>query len=68
MMGGGLAGAGAGAAAEAETLIEKGASEVRARPSLTLMMMFLKVPTFVLLGVPESWPVAELKLAHDGFP
>jgi hypothetical protein len=63
MVGGGLA----GAEAAAETLIEKGASEARAWPSLTLMMMFVKLPTFVLLGVPESWPVAELKLAHAGF-
>ena len=49
MVGGGLAGA-----AGAETAMEKGESEVRARPSLTLMTMFENLPTFELVGVPES--------------
>jgi len=31
--------------------------------------MFEYVPTFAAVGVPESWPVLELKLAHEGlFP
>lgn len=63
IVGGGLAGA-----AGAETVMEKGESEVRVSPSLTLMTMFENVPTFVLVGVPESWPLAVLKLAHAGLP
>ena len=35
-------------------------------PSLTLIPMFEYVPTFADAGVPLSWPVPALKLAHDG--
>ena len=52
----------------AETVMEKGASDARATPSLTLITMFGKLPTFVPAGVPESRPVAGLKLAQEGLP
>jgi hypothetical protein len=48
------------------TWIEKGAREALWVPSLTLMTMFESVPTSAVGGVPESCPVAELKLAHGG--
>jgi len=35
-------------------------------PSLTLTTMFEYAPTLAAAGVPLNWPVAVLKLAHDG--
>jgi len=35
-------------------------------PSLTLIMMLEYVPTFAAAGVPLSWPVLVLKVAHAG--
>src|SRR5579883_834466 len=46
------------------TLIVKGASAAEAVPSLALMVMLASV--CALAGVPESWPVAMLKLAQLG--
>ena len=43
-----------------------GASEADAWPSLTLMAMLAKVPTFELEGVPLKVPVDVLKVAQDG--
>jgi hypothetical protein len=37
-------------------------------PSLTLITMFEKVPTFEAEGVPLSAPVVVLNEAHDGIP
>jgi hypothetical protein len=48
------------------TAIAKGASDVLVLPSLTLTTTFEYVPTLALVGVPESWPVDVLKLAHAG--
>jgi hypothetical protein len=36
------------------TVIEKGASEVAVRPSLTEITIFENVPAYTLLGVPVS--------------
>jgi hypothetical protein len=35
-------------------------------PSLTLIMMLEYVPTSAAVGVPLSWPVLVLKVAHEG--
>jgi hypothetical protein len=48
------------------TVMLKGGSELEATPSLTLSTMLEYVPVCVLAGVPESWPVAMLKLAQAG--
>jgi hypothetical protein len=48
------------------TAIANAASETVDVPSLTLIVTFEYVPTFELLGVPDSRPVVVLKLAHDG--
>ena len=48
-------------------MIEKAGNAEEELPSLTLMTM----PVLVVAvdgAVPESWPVAMLKLAHEGFP
>src|SRR5688500_476668 len=58
-----IVGAAFGAAA---TVIANGASAARRLPSLTLMMMFEYVPALVETGVPDSCPVALLKVAHAG--
>ena len=50
----------------AVTVMLKGGSELEATPSLTLSTMLEYVPVCVLAGVPESWPVAMLKLAQAG--
>ena len=55
-----------GGAAGAATVIVNAGSAVLKVPSLTLMTMFAKLPTFVPAGVPESSPVALLKLAQEG--
>ncbi len=55
-----------GGLAGAETVIEKAGSEALAEPSLTEITILEKVPTLAVVGVPESWPVAVLKLAHAG--
>ena len=48
------------------TVIEKVGREAVKAPSVAVMLIFAKVPTFELLGVPESCPVAMLKVAHAG--
>jgi hypothetical protein len=48
------------------TVTANGASAVLILPSLTLMTMFEYVPTFVADGVPISWPVTLLNVAHIG--
>src|SRR5687768_1496194 len=48
------------------TVIANAGSVAPALPSLTLMTMLEYVPTLAAAGVPESWPVAVLKLAHAG--
>jgi hypothetical protein len=51
---------------EPVTLMENAGSATLAVPSLTLMTMFEVVPTFAEVGVPESWPVEALNVAHVG--
>ena len=48
------------------TVIENGASEAVALPSLTLMVMPDVVPTLADAGVPVSRPVVLLNVAHAG--
>ena len=50
----------------AVTLIPNAGSDVVRVPSLTLITMPDYAPTFALVGVPVSAPVAVLKLAHAG--
>ena len=59
---------GGGALGGAETVMVNGLSDALAKPSLTLITMFGKLPIFAVVGVPASWPVAVLKLAHAGSP
>lgn len=35
-------------------------------PLLTLILMFVKLPMFADVGVPNSRPLVELKFAHEG--
>jgi hypothetical protein len=51
-----------------DTVMEKGANDAEATPSLTLMMMFEDVPTFAVAGVPASRPELVLNVAHAGLP
>jgi hypothetical protein len=44
--------------------MENAGSETGSPPPLTLITMPVKLPTFALVGVPESAPVAVLKVAH----
>jgi hypothetical protein len=55
-----------GGSAGAVTVMAKAASEAPRVPSLTLMTMLEKVPTFAVDGVPESLPVVLLKFAQEG--
>jgi hypothetical protein len=48
------------------TWMEKARSAADAVPSLAVMMIFGSSPASDALGVPDSWPVSELKLAHAG--
>jgi hypothetical protein len=48
------------------TVIENGASATVAEPSVTEIVMFEYVPALDEDGVPDSWPVVLLKLAHAG--
>jgi hypothetical protein len=57
---------GVGVPALAITAIEKGASVAFVRPSVTLIVMLENVPTLDAVGVPVSFPVDVLKLAHAG--
>jgi hypothetical protein len=66
-MTGGSTGAGAGAVAAAALTCTLKAGSVAVRlPSLTAMTMFEYVPTFAVVGVPDSWPLLLEKVAHDG--
>jgi hypothetical protein len=44
----------------------KGANDAAATPSLTVMTMAEYVPTFAVVGVPASWPLLVLNVAHAG--
>src|SRR6516162_8886793 len=57
---------GGGGAGVFATVIENAGSEAVCVPSLTLITMPGSVPTFPAVGVPDSWPVALLNLAHTG--
>ena len=57
---------GGGGAGGADTVMENGASDADWLPSLTVIVMLLKVPTFVAAGVPVNAPVDELNVAHAG--
>jgi hypothetical protein len=48
------------------TLIVKGASVAVPVPSYTAIVMLAKVPMLAALGVPQSCPVVESNVAHDG--
>jgi hypothetical protein len=48
------------------TWIEKGGSATEFVPSLAAMTIFGYVPVSDVLGLPESWPVSDPKLAHAG--
>jgi len=48
------------------TVMAKPGSAAEAFPSLTLMTMPAYVPTLPVDGVPVSWPVAMLNVAHEG--
>ena len=50
----------------AATVIVKAGSAAVAVPSLTLITMFVYVPTFAAVGVPWSWPVPAVNVAHAG--
>ena len=52
----------------AVTVIVKALSDTLEWPSLTLMTIFGKEPTFALDGVPLNNPVLVLNDAHDGWP
>jgi hypothetical protein len=52
--------------AVAATVRLKGARAVLADPSLTVIVILLVVPTFALIGVPVSWPVEGVNVAHAG--
>jgi hypothetical protein len=46
--------------------MSNGASEVVIRPSDTLILTVLYVPTLLVVGVPYSVPVEASKVAHAG--
>jgi hypothetical protein len=50
----------------AVTVMLNGASDAVLRPSLTEITMLLYVPVFALCGVPRSWPLVALNVAHAG--
>jgi len=52
--------------AAAVTVIANGASDAEAVPSVTEMVILANVPTLEVAGVPDSWPVVVLNVAHDG--
>ena len=56
---------GGGGAAFATVIVKEGNDELE-DPSLTLISIPGSVPTFAAVGVPDSWPVELLKLAHEG--
>lgn len=54
------------AVVEPFTWIENAGSDALICPSVVPITMLEYVPTFAAVGVPASWPVDELKLAHEG--
>jgi hypothetical protein len=50
------------------TVMENAGSEALAVPSATLITMPVYVPALAADGVPESWPVLVLNVAHAGWP
>ena len=48
------------------TAIANTGREAVVLPSLTVILMFEYVPTLLLVGLPVSWPVEVLNVAHDG--
>lgn len=56
---------GAGGVSTATEMLNAGSDAVCA-PSLTLMMMPVAEPTSAAPGVPTSWPVVAMNVAHPG--
>jgi hypothetical protein len=50
------------------TVMENAGREALDAPSATLITMPVSVPMLAAVGVPLSWPVAGLNVAHDGSP
>jgi hypothetical protein len=50
------------------TVIWKAGSDALATPSLTVITIPEYVPTLATAGVPVSWPVDALNVAHAGLP
>ena len=48
------------------TLTANAGSTALEMPSVTLIRMFAYAPTLAAAGVPLSWPVLLLKVAHEG--
>jgi hypothetical protein len=48
------------------TVMEKDESVAALMPSLTAMVILPYLPTLAAVGVPESFPVVPLKVAHEG--
>jgi hypothetical protein len=57
-----------GGVGTALTVMANAGSETTVVPSLTLITIFEKVPTFALDGVPLSKPVVVLNEVHEGAP
>ena len=49
------------------TWIENVRSSATDRPLFTMISMLLYAPTLPAVGVPDSFPVVPLKVAHEGF-
>jgi hypothetical protein len=58
---------GGGGAAVVTVMVKAGSAAV-CLPSLTLITIGPDAPTSAADGVPLSWPLVVLKLAHEGFP
>jgi hypothetical protein len=48
------------------TVTVKAGSEALRVPLLMLIVMFTKLPTLTVAGVPDNRPVVALKLIHEG--
>jgi hypothetical protein len=55
-----------GGGGAAFTVSVNGAKDALKVPSLTLIVIFAKLPTLLAAGVPDSAPVAALKLIQEG--
>jgi hypothetical protein len=63
---GGPSTGGGGGGVTAFTVTVKAGSAALSVPLLTLSVMFAKLPTLTVAGVPDNWPVVALKLIHEG--